>query len=171
MSTLILLVVGAAWLAVLVPPLVRSRINGSPSNSVMNFRRQLDSLESAGGRSQGQLRGMARPLAPSARPVRQHGALSNMTGALVRPAGTRNHRPSRVVSQSEYIRQRRQNLVVGMGVTVVLSLFLALTTGSQIFFSLFAVSLIALAVYCYVLVQLRIKRDNERYLSRSRRRY
>jgi hypothetical protein len=94
-----------------------------------------------------------------------------MTGALVRPAGTRNHRPANVVSQSEYIRQRRQNLVVGMGVTVVLSLFLALTTGSQIFFSLFAVSLIALAVYCYVLVQLRIKRDNERYLNRSRRRY
>ena len=32
-------------------------------------------------------------------------------------------------------------------------------------------SLIALAVYCYVLVQLRIKRENERYLNRSRRRY
>lgn len=169
MSTLILLVVGAAWLAVLVPPLVRSRINGSPSNSVMNFRRQLDSLESAGGRSQGQLRGMARPLAPSARPSRQHGALSNMTGALVRPAGTRNHRPVGMVSNSEYIRQRRQNLVVGMGVVTLLSLFLALTTGSQIFFSLFAISLVSLSVYCYVLVQLRIRRDRERFLTRNRR--
>jgi len=58
-----------------------------------------------------------------------------------------------------------------MGITVVLSLFLALTTGSQIFFTVFAVSLISLAVYCYVLVQLRIKRENERFLSRSRRRY
>jgi hypothetical protein len=169
MSTLVLLVVGAAWLAVLVPPMVRSRINGSPSNSVTNFRRQLDSLESVGGRSQGQLRGMARPLAPSARPARQHGTLSNVTGALVRPSGTRNHQPLGALSHSEYVRQRRQNLVVGMGVTVLLSLFLALTTGSQIFFTVFAVSLVSLAVYCYVLVQLRIRRDRERYLTRNSR--
>ncbi|MHB1090317.1 MAG: hypothetical protein ACYC0U_04515 [Ilumatobacteraceae bacterium] len=41
MSKLILLIVGAAWMAVLLPPLVRAKLNGSPSNSVSNFRRQL----------------------------------------------------------------------------------------------------------------------------------
>ena len=51
MSKLILLIVGAAWLAVLLPPLVRARLNGSPANSVTNFRRQLNHLESAGGRT------------------------------------------------------------------------------------------------------------------------
>ena len=62
MSKLILIIVGAAWLAVLLPPMVRAKLHGSPSNSVSNFRRQLNSLESSGGRSQqGQLRNMARP--------------------------------------------------------------------------------------------------------------
>ena len=90
MSKLILLIVGAAWLAVLLPPLVRARLNGSPANSVTNFRKQLNSLENAGGRyPQAQLRGMARPLAPSPRMQRQPGPLSNMTGALVRPEGAR----------------------------------------------------------------------------------
>ncbi|MCX6514856.1 MAG: hypothetical protein NTW88_08320, partial [Actinobacteria bacterium] len=94
MSKLILLIVGAAWLAVLLPPLVRARLNGSPANSVTNFRKQLNSLENAGGRyPQAQLRGMARPLAPSPRMQRQPGPLSNMTGALVRPEGARHHRP------------------------------------------------------------------------------
>ena len=101
MSKLILIIVGAAWLAVLLPPMVRAKLHGSPSNSVSNFRRQLNSLESSGGRSQqGQLRNMARPLAPSqqyrgatARTSRpQQGALSNLTGALIRPEGVRHHR-------------------------------------------------------------------------------
>jgi hypothetical protein len=35
---------------------------------------------------------------------------------------------------------------------------------------LFGASLIALVVYCYVLVQLRVRRDNERYYNQFRRR-
>jgi len=173
MSTVILLLVGAAWLAVLVPPLVRSRINGSPSNSVSNFRRQLHSLESAGGRyPQGQLRSMARPLAPSGRPATRapQGQLGGLTGALVRPQGQRVHRPAGYVSPQALVRQRRQNIVVGLAITVVVTLFLAFTTGSQAFVMLFGASLIALVVYCYVLVQLRVRRDNERYYNQFRRR-
>ena len=178
MSKLILIIVGAAWLAVLLPPMVRAKLHGSPSNSVSNFRRQLNSLESSGGRSQqGQLRNMARPLAPSqqyrgatARTSRpQQGALSNLTGALIRPEGVRHHRaPARLTPQA-MVRQRRQNLVVGMAVVTGISLFLAFTTGSSAFVYLFTVSLLALCGYCYVLVQLRIKRENERYLRQFRR--
>ena len=67
------------------------------------------------------------------------------------------------------VRQRRQNLVVGMAVATGISLFLAFTTGSSAFVYLFTVSLLALCGYCYVLVQLRIKRENERYLRQFRR--
>ena len=67
------------------------------------------------------------------------------------------------------VRQRRQTLVVGMAVVTGISLFLAFTTGSSAFIYLFTVSLLALCVYCYVLVQLRIKRENERYLRQFRR--
>ncbi len=178
MSKLILIIVGAAWLAVLLPPMVRAKLHGSPSNSVSNFRRQLNSLESSGGRSQqGQLRNMARPLAPSqqyrsaaqrtSRP--QNGALSNITGALIRPEGVRHHRAPAMLNPQAMVRQRRQNLVVGMAVVTGISLFLAFTTGSSAFVYLFTVSLLALCGYCYVLVQLRIKRENERYLRQFRR--
>lgn len=178
MSKLILIIVGAAWLAVLLPPMVRAKLHGSPSNSVSNFRRQLNSLESSGGRSQqGQLRNMARPLAPSqqyrgatARTSRpQQGALSNITGALIRPEGVRHHRAPAMLTPQAMVRQRRQNLVVGMAVVTGISLFLAFTTGSSAFIYLFTVSLLALCGYCYVLVQLRIKRENERYLRQFRR--
>lgn len=178
MSKLILIIVGAAWLAVLLPPMVRAKLHGSPSNSVSNFRRQLNSLESSGGRSQqGQLRNMARPLAPSqqyrsaaARTARpQYGALSNITGALIRPEGVRHHRAPAMLTPAAMVRQRRQNLVVGLAVVVGISLFLAFTTGSSAFVYLFTVSLLALCGYCYVLVQLRIKRENERYLRQFRR--
>ena len=178
MSKLILIIVGAAWLAVLLPPMVRAKLHGSPSNSVSNFRRQLNSLESSGGRSQqGQLRNMARPLVPSqqyrgatARTSRpQQGALSNLTGALIRPEGVRHHRAPALLNPQAMVRQRRQNLVVGMAVVTGISLFLAFTTGSSAFVYLFTVSLLALCGYCYVLVQLRIKRENERYLRQFRR--
>ena len=178
MSKLILIIVGAAWLAVLLPPMVRAKLHGSPSNSVSNFRRQLNSLESSGGRSQqGQLRNMARPLAPSqqyrgatARTSRpQQGALSNLTGALIRPEGVRHHRAPAMLTPQAMVRQRRQNLVVGLAVVTGISLFLAFTTGSSAFIYLFTVSLLALCGYCYVLVQLRIKRENERYLRQFRR--
>jgi hypothetical protein len=178
MSKLILIIVGAAWLAVLLPPMVRAKLHGSPSNSVSNFRRQLNSLESSGGRSQqGQLRNMARPLAPSqqyrsaaqrtSRP--QNGALSNITGALIRPEGVRHHRAPAMLNPQAMVRQRRQNLVVGLAVVTGISLFLAFTTGSSAFVYHFTVSLLALCGYCYVLVQLRIKRENERYLRQFRR--
>jgi hypothetical protein len=178
MSKLILIIVCAAWLAVLLPPMVRAKLHGSPSNSVSNFRRQLNSLESSGGRSQqGQLRNMARPLAPSqqyrnaaARTSRpQQGALGNLTGALIRPEGVRHHRAPAMLTPQAMVRQRRQNLVVGMAVVTGISLFLAFTTGSSAFIYLFTVSLLALCGNCYVLVQLRIKRENERYLRQFRR--
>ena len=178
MSKLILIIVGAAWLAVLLPPMVRAKLHGSPSNSVSNFRRQLNSLESSGGRSQqGQLRNMARPLAPSQQyrgattrtSRQQQGALSNLTGALIRPEGVRHHRAPAMLNPQAMVRQRRQNLVVGLAVVTGISLFLAFTTGSSAFVYLFTVSLLALCGYCYVLVQLRIKRENERYLRQFRR--
>ncbi len=156
MSKLILLIVGAAWLAVLLPPLVRARLNGSPANSVTNFRRQLNHLESAGGRyPQQQLRG----------------AYGSMTGALVRQSSTRPQYRPQNVSPAAMQRQKRQNLVFGLAGISIASLMLGVATGSSAFVYTFILSLLALVGYCYVLVQMRVKRDNERYLSQFRRTY
>jgi hypothetical protein len=66
MGELVLLVVAAAWAAVLIPPLLRSRIENRPNSSVTDFRRQLNRLQSTvPSRASGPMRGMARPLAPS----------------------------------------------------------------------------------------------------------
>lgn len=70
MGTMILLVVGAAWMAVLLPPLMRSRFDGGSVSSVSEFRRQLNTLQrNQAPRSQAPMRTMARPLVPGPRPM------------------------------------------------------------------------------------------------------
>src|SRR6056297_1294676 len=74
MAQLVLLVVAAAWAAVLLPPMLRSRVENRPNSSVTDFRRQLDKLQHTAGPRPG-ARAMGRPLAPTglgrqARPVR-----------------------------------------------------------------------------------------------------
>lgn len=66
MGQLILLVVAAAWAAVLLPPLLRSRVENRPNSSVTDFRRQLNRLQNTvPQRAGGSLRPVGRPLAPS----------------------------------------------------------------------------------------------------------
>ncbi len=45
MGKIVLLAVAAAWAAVLIPPLIRSRIENRPNSSVTDFRRQLSTLQ------------------------------------------------------------------------------------------------------------------------------
>jgi hypothetical protein len=59
--------------------------------------------------------------------------------------------------------------VLGLAGTVVVSLFLAATTGGSAFVYLFTASFLALIGYCYVLVQLRARRDALRRQHQFRR--
>lgn len=71
MSSVIILAVVAVWAAVIVPPLLRSRVENRPNASVTDFRRQLSTLQRAvPTRTMVPMRGMARPLAqaPQQRP-------------------------------------------------------------------------------------------------------
>lgn len=65
MAQLVLLVVAAAWAAVLIPPMLRSRVENRPSSSVHDFRRQLSKLQSTATPPRGAMRSMGRPLASS----------------------------------------------------------------------------------------------------------
>ena len=92
MGELVLLVVAAAWAAVLIPPLLRSRIENRPNSSVTDFRRQLNKLQSTvPSRASGSMRGMARPLAQS--PLQRPAAAGRpgMQSAQLRRNGGRAH--------------------------------------------------------------------------------
>ncbi len=45
MTTLVLIVLAVMWIAVLLPPYLRSRSSGRPSDSISSFQRQLSVLE------------------------------------------------------------------------------------------------------------------------------
>lgn len=84
MGELVLLVVAAAWAAVLIPPLLRSRIENRPNSSVTDFRRQLNKLQSTvPNRATSPMRGMSRPLAQSP------GQRSSTIGRGAQPANLR----------------------------------------------------------------------------------
>lgn len=97
MAQLVLLVVAAAWAAVLIPPMLRSRVENRPNSSVTDFRRQLSTLQST---SNPRLRTIGRPLAPSplqrpaaaGRPGHPHhrqAALHGSTATRQRPTASR----------------------------------------------------------------------------------
>jgi hypothetical protein len=191
MSKLILLLVGAAWLAVLLPPLLRARFDVGSSSSVSDFRRQLNSLQrTQAPRGYAPMRAMSRPLvsAPRMQPVRRpapaprladayddygHDSVSPMHGSdgtgrhrrAHHQDVTRSHyaREEMFLSPREVVRRRRANVLYGLLALNAVTLFLSLTTGSTAIIALFAVAVIALIVYCYMLVQLR----QQEYLRRS----
>lgn len=81
MQKLILLIVGAAWLVVLVPPLLRSRGENRPTSSVDLFRRNLAVLQQSAPPRINPLQSMGRPLT---------GGRQGLTNAYTRAAMKRN---------------------------------------------------------------------------------
>jgi hypothetical protein len=72
---IVLLAVAAAWAAVLLPPLLRNRLENRPGSSVTDFRRLLSTLQrTVPTRSMTPMRSMSRPLtqSPLQRPAVQH---------------------------------------------------------------------------------------------------
>ena len=190
MGKIVLLAVAAAWAAVLLPPLIRSRFENRPGSSVTDFRRQLSTLErTVPTRSMVPMRSIARPLAPS--PL-QRPAVTNRTGPMQRahltlPTHTRDqsstgelarrvprepgtrshtgHRHAQVqqLGRRELIRRRRANVLFVLVATNVLTLFLAATTKSQSLVYAFAFAFVSLCGYCYKLAQIRQYELDARY--------
>jgi hypothetical protein len=110
MGELVVLVVAAAWAAVLIPPLLRSRIENRPNSSVTDFRRKLNRLQSTvPSRASGPMRGMARPLAQS--PLQRPAAAGRpglQTAQLRRGAGSRTHGARAAVAAAEPVMARRR---------------------------------------------------------------
>jgi hypothetical protein len=98
MSKLVLLIVGAMWMAVLLPPLLRSRFDGGAVSSVSDFRRQLHTLQRAQvPGTQAPMRAMARPLAPTPRYNQMPGRPQQMRQPMPRTQAPRQAPRPRLV--------------------------------------------------------------------------
>jgi hypothetical protein len=178
MGGIILLVVGAAWAAVLLPPLLRSRVENRPGSSVVDFRKQLATLQrTVPARGAAPMRSMARPLAPSPRtglPMQrshghhsqehlgrgQQGSLHHLpvqraTQQAARVHHGQAHVQRRPVTSRERVRQRRQNVLFLLLAITAGSAFLAFTTKNAALTYVFVLAAISLAGYCYKLVQIK----------------
>src|SRR5262245_36386194 len=187
MGQLVLLVVAAAWAAVLLPPLLRSRLENRPNSSVLDFRNQLSSLQRAVPGRGVAVRSMGRSLAPSmlarpaatGRPDSRNGARVNgvvssrmaptspttrpvrrdarMQDATLRPRQHGGAAEPRVAvgvaaGRAAEAKRRRANVLFLLVLTTVCAGFLAPTTDSKAMVYLFAVSMVALGGYIYLLV-------------------
>jgi hypothetical protein len=93
-------------MAVLLPPILRSRFDGGAVSSVSDFRRQLNTLQ----RTQGPIgapqamRAMSRPLAPSARPMPTRAPMAPRA-PMQAPAPTRGYQRPRLVASDGVLEQ------------------------------------------------------------------
>ncbi len=179
MSKIVLLAVLAAWAAVLIPPLLRSRVENRPNSSVTDFRRQLSTLQRAvPTRTMVPMRAMARPLAPSplsrpaapGRPGQMHRAAATLSGQRMHIAtlesGSGQHRQAHLhkVSHREMVRRRRANIFFMLVLVTAVTAFLAATTKANSMVYAFAFAFMSLCGYCYKLVQIRsleVDRDTD----------
>ena len=125
MTKIVVLAMVAAWAAVLIPPLLRSRVDNRPNSSVHDFRRHLATLQrTVPTQRVAPMRAMARPLAQSgharatARVARAHDgslgaavgqhAARQLTGLTAGGAGSRSHTGSnrRPAAQRSHERSR-----------------------------------------------------------------
>lgn len=171
---MVLVILAVMWVVVLVPPLLRSRQDSRPSDSVVSFRRQLSTLQRTGpqlrpvGRAQAAARSGARSLSGAgSRSSRSayglsYGSSYGSSGGYgngyghagygaARPAyAAGSYRMSRVA-----VRRRRQNVLFVLAVAAAGTLLLALGSQSAPVWYAHVVADVLLAGYLYLLVQLR----------------
>jgi hypothetical protein len=187
MGQLLLLVVAAAWAAVLLPPLLRSRVENRPNSSVSDFRNQLSRLQRAMPTRGVAVRTMGRPLAPSTlsrpaatgRPGQPTSARSRGAVSSRLPSQSNNGRPSRADARMHEatlrqrshgdasasrgivrpgtdvngeVKRRRANVLFVLVLTTICAGFLAATTDSKAMVYVFALAMLALGGYVYLLV-------------------
>lgn len=178
MGKIVLVLVAAAWAAVLLPPLLRGRSDGRPSSSVVDFRRQLSTLQRSTPMRGTSMRAMARPLAPAPNRPRGYDAYGyDQSGATRRDPSAEMYRDggprdgsreyardhSRSATRPVSVRQRRQNVLMLLTTVTTGSAFIAFTTKSDFFVYVFVLSAMALAGYCYKLSQMRRYRSPQPY--------
>ena len=144
---MVVLILAVMWIAVLAPPLLRSRAEGRPSSSVSSFRRQLSSLQ------------RATPMAPraAARPITRTGVGTYRISQSYGGNTMLRARPSfdRRAVQRAAQRRRRQHVLVGLAGLVLTTGILGYGMHVRGAMYLNVLADLAFGAYLYLLVQIR----------------
>ena len=157
MTPLVVLILALLWIAVLAPPLLRSRADGRPSASVSSFRRQLSSLQRTAplsGVRISQPRSAVR-VGQGTYQLAHHGRGHHSPSLTRSMSSAQRQAAARRAAQ----RRRRQNVLAAL---VGLALFTAAVGfGLQVRAAMFLHLLVDLALlgYLYLLVQIRRTED------------
>jgi hypothetical protein len=194
MQKVVLLIVGATWLAVLVPPLLRSRGQNRPTSSVDHFRRNLAVLQQSAPQRINPLQSIGRPLTggrPSLSDAYARAAMKRnptdprlrrtevplarradlMAPAhiqAVRPGALQRRSETRALSRHALLRRRREQTVRTLLVLSISTALLALLAKSPGLVYVCALCVLSLFAYCAKL--LRLRREAEVYAAQGYRR-
>jgi len=187
-TPLVLVILAVMWVLVLVPPLLRSRTDGRPSNSISSFQRQLRTLQRTGGYpSRGSVTYLRGP-AQARREVQpgrarydeddwydDHRGYQPARGAYPRAQAGRSlqqaprvqpvRSPGAMAAQRELVRRRRQNILFTLIGTAFLSAVLGFGMGFSTMVWVCVGSLVALVLYVLLLVQTRRAAELRAYRS------
>jgi hypothetical protein len=160
---LVVVILAVMWVLVLVPPLLRSRSDNRPSSSVVSFRQQLSTLGRANpvyarsGRPGSYRSAPPRPVAyRNPQPYRPTAYRSpsaypqQLARAVARPYG-----PNYRMSERAMARRRRQSVLLTLVAVAFFTAVLAFGLGMPMMVWVHVGVDIMLAVYLFLLVQLR----------------
>ncbi|MEA2973270.1 MAG: hypothetical protein QOG82_1728 [Actinomycetota bacterium] len=170
---MVLLVLAVVWAAVLIPPALRARQEGRPSDSISNFRRQLAVLRRTGPKTRGSADHWARPYASPSPTLASVSRLHTAQAAGGRPqpylapsgggptpgrapvAPGRPRTSSSAAARSRTLRRRR-DVLTGLAATVVVTLLLAVVTSlASMFVLLHLLADVLLIAYVALLIHQR----------------
>ena len=163
MAILVILVLGALWAAVLLPPILRSRNeSGAPSGGIGDF---VDRLRSGLGAGRGRDAGLP-ALTPIMGPI--GGPMAGPMGGgqplgvpgLGQEAPSTPMGPVRVPGTMSETQRRRRDVLLGLMGGVGLTGLMALFGGSMMFWVLNLLADALLGGYVYLLLQLKAKNAN-----------
>ena len=157
---MVLLVLAAIWAAVLIPPMLRSRAEGRPGDSVKTFHRQLSVLRRTAPRRHRLPMGdhWSRPAAPLAPPLAPRGRTITASrptlaprAAVATPEWAGLRAPAISSARSRTLRRRRDvltALVVAAAVTLVLGAlpFLRMLWTAHLVFDVLLIAYVAMLI-------------------------
>ena len=147
---MVLLILVAIWAAVLIPPAVRRRAEGRPSDSITAFHYQLNVLGRAGPRGS-RTAGPASPPAAAGLP-RRHVALVDPVAHAVAPLP---YAASRSALARRTVRRRRRDVLLALLMAAAITLALGAIPGLRMLWLVHVAADVLLVAYVALLVRQR----------------